>query len=371
MVYSTEASGSVMRADFQAACTELGIEVVAQVGVTSGIDPLSYEGNVTATSLAQAMRIQFEQSNCKVYFLATASIPDTRAALAVANLSGSVGAGYHLIVPSFLKNARSSDPLRNYLHGALTVAIESDPLSPSGDLLWQAWPKDSQEWDSLLSTSTQRLETKSLRTPAFSRQTISSFAYFTWDATWLAAKGVVRGCEMCRSEASSQAELDITCLLAQLRSTTYSGLTGNVTLDAVGDRFGNLAIFNFYSNTTVKVGNVFEEVDTRGATDITIDLDIPSILWSDNSTNLVTGPREGQTPPAPTANLEAAQVQSNDSGSAILLGVLIGVLVLFIGVVMVLLMRAKRHSPAEADFRKVCVRCRTILACSRDLQSWL
>jgi hypothetical protein len=99
--------------------------------------------------------------------------------------------------------------------------------------------------------------------------------------------------------------LQINCFLERIRATTYNGTTGNVALDDVGDRYGSFGIFNYVDTHLVKVGHIDESV-VNGVDDVLVDVDIPSISWSDGITGRSIGPDWGATTLAPTPSPTAA-----------------------------------------------------------------
>jgi hypothetical protein len=136
------------------------------------------------------------------------------------------------------------------------------------------------------------------------------------------------------------------------------GSTGDVRLDAVGDRFGIYDVFNVVDGDRVRVGLV-EHLGTGTTTNsIAVDIDIPAIAWSDGISGRATGPQVGQESHPPTPVPAVGQGAPNsDTGvrtsSAVIIGVLVAALVVVAIVIAVQREYNRRRKVRPADFRKV------------------
>lgn len=198
MVHATDNAGIELRTAFEAECANLGIAVVASVAIPTGLDWESNAGKIAAIDIASTLSLEFTRENVRTYYLAIPQIGDARLALSAANISGTIGPGYHVLIPSFILAARSSltsAGIDALLHGAVGVFPSANTTSPSANRMWEAWPKDAEAWTSLLETTPLVLETRATPQPSVVRARISLFTHYTWDATFFAAKAIATtGC---------------------------------------------------------------------------------------------------------------------------------------------------------------------------------
>jgi hypothetical protein len=356
VIYSTDDAGIALKAGFVAKCADLGIDVVSVVAVPTGLIWTAEAGMIAAIDVGNTLSRIFKRNNVHTYYLAVPNLEDAYVTLAAINRSGISGPGYHILVPPHLVGAQptaATADLFALLHGAIGVIHHVNPRSASADVLWEAWPKNVENWTALLDTTPLLLERRSIPQPSLTRRRISWFSYFVWDATVFAAKAIATSYNECSRDDTNS--LDIACVLPRLRATQINGITGTVRLDAVGDRYGTYNVINILNDhQRSRVGAI--EVLTASST---ADIDIPSIVWSDGVSGLISAPQHGQQPLPPTSapvanNMPVAlPTESVDATASIIISVLVGVLAVVTITIVGHRTHARRRKLRPADFRKV------------------
>jgi hypothetical protein len=364
LVYATDDAGIALKTGFETECALLGIAVVATVAVPTGLDWTSNVGEAMIGDIAESLSLRFSRENVRTYYLAVPKLEDLYVALSAANVSGVIGPEYNIMAPSFsvaVPWTPTTAAFQTLLNGAVGVFPDVNETSASADLMWDAWPKNDANWTALLETSPVSLEQRATLLPDLNRDDIGLFSHVTWDATFFAAKAIAASFESCSANAPGTDQhtgidrLDIACVTSAIRATEINGTTGEVRLDAAGDRFGAYGVFNGVFNESkhrwVRVGLIQDFVIADS-----VEIDIPAMVWSDGTSGRTTGPQGGQQTHPPT-QAPVVDQPSGESGDDTLLVATIAVL--FTALVLVGIAFAvrtehiRRATGRPADFRKV------------------
>jgi hypothetical protein len=354
VIHATDDAGIALKAGFVAKCAEMGIDVVSVVRVPTGLNWTTEAGMAAAIEVGNTLSREFKRNNVRTYYLAVPILEDAFVTLAAIKQSNISGPGYHMLAPTHVIGAPYSPAtaeLLALLHGAIGVIRFPDTTSASADVMWEAWPKNVENWTALLDTTPLLLERRIIPQPSLTRRRINLFSYYVWDATIFAAKAIATSYNECSRDDTDR--LDIACVLPRLRATQSNGTTGLMRLNAVGDREGTFSIINMVNGQASRVGEV--EVEAADVSS-TSDIDIPSIVWSDGVSGRISGPQHGQQP-FPTTLAPVAgytlPAESVDATASIIISVLVGVLAVVTITIVVHRTNLRRHKLRPADFRKV------------------
>lgn len=364
LVYVSNPFGFSTRRIFEEACANLGIDVVATISFAHGLNMASSTDNRSLTDTAANMRRLFLNVNVKVY-LVVATHVNAISAINLLQRSGMYGPGYTVLLPSSLTPPASGLPteygkvwmdlvstLAPIMEGCIGVQPFYDPNSRGGQTMRTWWPQNQSAFDDLLAQSPQG-SYYNLSEPLTPE--LSVWAHHVWDATMLAAHSVARAIGLC----SVGDGLDTSCLLRIIRNETVFGTTGDILLDANGDRLGTYVIFNSVNNVQVEVGQVQFLGSEVNQTMISISKE--SIVWSDGSTNRSVGPNWGQDTHAPTTvptipptDSTRQHSGSNQQAAAIYTGLgIVAIISFFIAVIVWRRFDEKRKDKHPANFKRI------------------
>lgn len=354
VLYSKDSYGTGLRDQFVESCEELGLDVVARVGVTTDVDVLTAAGQSTVRDIAETLQQAFERANVRVYLLA-AGTRNVYTALSAANRSGVIGPGYALLLPDGVTSMRPKPEhaaLEALLHGALGLFPDFNVDSSSSQEMLAQWPTTPARWSALLAATGHQDNAALSALQPTSSGPVFVWANYAFDATMFTAKAIAGAWADCADPSSATSDLQINCALRKIRATTHNGTSGEIRLDASGDRSGAYGIFNVVNGTRVRRGRV----DVEDNASASVQLNFETLIWSDGVSNRSSGPQWGQSP-ATTAvpDTEEDGSTSERTPLAILVSLVVVVILLFAFLVAAVMFReyVKRKKLRPTDFRKV------------------
>lgn len=355
LVYTANTYGQDMRAGFITECAARNISVVASASVPR-LRELSETLKANAISdFEQAVRTAFHRENVKVYLFAL-DVADINHGLPALQRASVVGKGHTILLPSthtlFMSLgtlAQASlqaqyDQQKAWLHGS--IGIYPVTSSTAFNTMAASYPGSAGLWSALLNTSNQTASLTSLPLPDTS-QYFGLWGTLVWDGTLFLGKAIGAAYKTCALSASGHPE--VLCLIDSIRNATLNGTTGEIVLDTKGDREGRYGVYNVVNGTKALVGSVSPTIGAR--------INIPSILWSDNSTNRQTSPAWGQAPhpatPSPTVAAPSV-LHSKDKTTVLSLSVAVGGLFILVAVAYASHHQYQKHKKLQpTNFKKV------------------
>lgn len=351
VVYSLNEYGQEVRLAFGQACSSRNISVVASVGVQFGVRLMApMQQKAVLGDFGLQVETAFREANVKVILVAVDG-SDVAQVVNQLNKSAVIGNDTIMILPVTAYTIASLPttnpafiPLQHLFSGSVGILPIAD--ASAADEMWEAFPKNAQNWTAMLN-SFHQTNNLSLPPPIMYRPFLSSWAKYAWDGTILLTKAITRAWTECVVDDLGHAEP--LCLLEIIRNTTINGTTGAIDLDSAGDRRGSFGVFNMYNRVSSAVGSV----DTLGGATV----NFRSITWSDGSTNAMTAPAWGQDTlaptPAPTVVVQTT-TQRAESQTAVITSAVLTLVLMLVGVgAVVRFYDMKRRQLRPADFRKV------------------
>jgi len=272
---------------------EYGANFQLQLTTAAEANGITIEARTSFDHQASAKEIELpirliKETGVRVIILASTDT-DVANVFRAAEAVGAVGPGFTWIGPDGVSNARnfvgSSTHVGRAARGFLGLFPQyANPrLSPPGSLAAIAYRDIFVEptWTAQAATVAPDLDLSSVTRPPF-----DSWGYYVWDATIFVAKACAAAFYSCRSpmsNASNNSFIDGECVQAFIRnSSLHDGATGDIVLNAVGDRPASYNVLNLNLDDAavlVPVGNVSVEGDGDNAVLITRE----AIVWSDGS----------------------------------------------------------------------------------------